>query len=128
VLLTSLSFQKGLTPPQYSFTHFPQPNGNSDCLLDILKLVCPKASYNVLLLPRCSLHFLLHPLIVFPVVLPGPLQIRPLCSAGTTQQVIHLQAVANFFWDPPSPWVHFFGFCCALRLNAGPHIDPSVLR
>jgi hypothetical protein len=127
VLLTSLpSFQRGLTPPQYPFTHFPQPDGNSDCLLHSLKLVCQKASYNVLLLPRRSPHLLLRPLIAFPAVLPGPLQIRPLCSAGTAQQVIHSQVAANF-WDPPSPWVHFFSFYGALWLNAGPRIGPPVL-
>jgi hypothetical protein len=38
----------------------------------------------------------------------GPLWQRPLCRAGMARHVIHLQATANFFRDPPSPWVHFF--------------------
>jgi hypothetical protein len=39
--------------------------------------------------------------------LPCPWQ-WPLHHAGMAQQVIPLQAVANFFQDPSLPWVHFF--------------------
>jgi hypothetical protein len=40
--------------------------------------------------------------------LPCPWQLCPLCRAGMVQRVISLQAVANFFQDPPLPWVYFF--------------------
>jgi hypothetical protein len=39
----------------------------------------------------------------------GPLWPHPLHCAGKAWWVIHLQVTANFFRDPLSPWVHFFG-------------------
>jgi hypothetical protein len=57
-----------------------------------------------------------------------PLLLRPLHRAGTAQRVISLWAAINRFWDPPSPWVHFF--CCRLRLMARCQspFGPPVLR
>jgi hypothetical protein len=107
--------------------------------------VCPLASYNVSLLPRHGSHLLLHPLMLLPVILSflrcschlalrflmpllhsglfhrlfsdiSPLWPCPLHCAGMSQQVIRLLVAANFCWDPPSPWVHFFG--CRLRPTA----------
>jgi hypothetical protein len=39
----------------------------------------------------------------------GPLWSRPICRAAPAWWVICLLVAANFFQDPPLPWVHFFG-------------------
>jgi hypothetical protein len=44
------------------------------------------------------------------------------------QQVNHLQAAANFFWDPPKPWVHSLTHRGAFQLDASPYATSSVLQ
>jgi hypothetical protein len=70
--------------------------------------VCPRISYNVSLLPRRSCYLLLHPLML-PAVLPGPLRLRPLRSAGTARRVNRPLTAASFCRDTPLLWLRFFG-------------------
>jgi hypothetical protein len=42
--------------------------------------------------------------------LPGPWRPCPLPGAEMGRQVTCLRALTNFFRDPPSPWLRFFGF------------------
>jgi hypothetical protein len=81
----------------------------------------------------CARHLLpnVHPFEVPLLTLPlvqlfhclyltgGPLRPCPLCHATPAWWVIPLWAVANFFWDPPFPWVRFFGWpWCLVLISA----------
>jgi hypothetical protein len=82
-------------------------------VLSILRLSCCLAPQ--FLMPLMPSGFARH---LFPNVrpfwvhvtalLPCPWQQCPLCHAGMAQRVIPLQAAANFFQNPPLPWVCFF--------------------
>jgi hypothetical protein len=131
LLMSLLSFRSWLTPPQSPVTHFLQANGGSDYLLRDLQLYSfseDPAGYR--LLSRCSCSFKswsLIPLLqsgwvccllssvhtlgalLATLSVPGPWQPCPLRGAGLAQRVIRLRVAANFFLDPPSSWVCFFG-------------------
>jgi hypothetical protein len=122
-----LSFQSRLTPPQYLVTRFLQPTGNANYCFKISSLmVFPEILSDILSLLRHSCFFKpwflvplrpssfarhlfpnVRPVWVLGIVsfLPCPWRPCPLRCATLAWWV-----AANFFWDPPSPWVLFFGF------------------
>jgi hypothetical protein len=105
---------------------FTLPRRRSCLLLRLLMPLPVIASFlkcSCLIAPRSLMPFLhsayaqhlflnVHPFWVLGIVLPLPCPWRlcALCCATPARWVILLQAVANFFWDPPFPWVRFFGW------------------
>jgi hypothetical protein len=92
------------SPVENSITHFATSSLR----------VCLMVLLNVLLLPRCSCS--LRPWFLMPLLHSGlfltvsPLWLHPLNHESTAQQFIRLWAAANFFQDPPLPWIHFLGY------------------
>jgi hypothetical protein len=74
--------------------------------------VCLTGLLNILLLPRCSCSF--RPQLHTSSLHSGPFHhlfvTALLCSADMTWQGNHPWAAANFCWDTPPLWVHFFSF------------------
>jgi hypothetical protein len=121
-------FRRKPVNPQCLHIHFPQRNGSSNCLLCDLQI--PRC--NCFFKPP-SLMPLLHSGCVqclFPNVRPfevplatlslvqffrhlcltiGPLWSCLICHVAPAWWVICLLAAANFFQDPPLPWVYFLG-------------------
>jgi hypothetical protein len=129
VLWTSLlSFQRGSTPPQCAVNHRSPMVYSTVPFTTFRPRVFLMVLLNALSLPRRSCH--LAPRLFIPLLQSGRvrhllLSVRPFrvssCNiipddrapwrgAGMALRVIRLRPTANFFRDPPPPWVRFFSY------------------